>query len=271
MAYASVFSRLRRSRAGHLPEVGDLSVERMTRHEFVAQTGIEPRALAGKRVLDAGCGGGRFVAVLAREGVQVVGVDLDFVGLQQSRDHLRRGAAAHFVQGDLFQLPFRPACFDFIYSLGVLHHTPDPPAAFAALIALLKPGGEIAIWTYPKSEITPISNVIRPFTTRLPYDALYVLAWLVALATAPFLHISWLRRRVQSWLYWARLPWQIDLVWRVHSFVDWYGPKYQFKYAPEDLVQWCTAGGLAEIRRCDYESSVRARRPLALSVPSSLV
>ncbi len=138
MPYISVFTRLRGSKAGHLPEVGDLSVERMTRHEFVTQTGLDPADLRGKRVLDAGCGGGRFAALLAREGVRVVGLDLDLVGLEQSRDHLGRSAGASFVQGDLFQPPFQAASFDFIYSLGVLHHTPHPPAAFAALVRVVE-------------------------------------------------------------------------------------------------------------------------------------
>ena len=142
---------------------------------------------------------------------------------------------------------------------------------FAALVGLLKPEGEIAIWTYPKSETTPISNLLRPLTIRLPYRALYALAWLVALATAPLLMITRARPRVQSWLYWARLPWHIDSRWRVHSFVDWYGPRYQFKYAPQDLEEWCTGIGLIDVRRNRYVSSVRARRPVGWSRPSSRV
>lgn len=255
--YASVFSRLRRSAAGHLPDAGELSVERITREEFLAQTGCEPEQLRDMRVLDAGCGGGRFMTLLAAHGVHVVGVDLDATGLRQAGEHV---IGAHLVQGDLFQPPFRPASFDFVYSLGVLHHTPDPPAAFRALVPLLKPGGRIAIWTYPKRETTPISNALRPFTTRLPYSALQVVAWIVALATAPMLISGRLRPRVQSWLYWARLPWQRDARWRVHSFIDWYGPRHQFKYATEDLVGWCRENGLVEVRRGRYESSVCARR-----------
>ena len=54
------------------------------------------------------------------------------------------------VQGDLLRLPFAAASFDQIYSLGVLDHTPDPRQAFLALARLLKPGGRIAIWVYPR-------------------------------------------------------------------------------------------------------------------------
>lgn len=49
---------------------------------------------------------------------------------------------------NMFKLPFKDNIFDYIYSVGVLHHTPDCKKAFQKLPGLLKNGGEIAIWLY---------------------------------------------------------------------------------------------------------------------------
>src|SRR5205085_10417915 len=55
-----------------------------------------------------------------------------------------------FVEADLTRLPLRPGAFDLVYSSGVLHHTPDPRAAFARVAAAVKPGGLIVIGVYSR-------------------------------------------------------------------------------------------------------------------------
>ncbi len=257
--YMTLFTSLRRGAEGTLPNVGELDVDAITRKEFAAQTGVDPATLRGRHVLDAGCGDGRFAALLASHGASVVGIDLDAAGL--ARVSKRAIGNIHVVQGDLFHLPFRASSFDFIYSLGVLHHTPEPPRAFNSLRRLLKPRGQIAVWVYPKGERTPISDFIRPLTTRLPYGALYWLAVLVTALYSPLLRIPRIKQRVQSMLYSTRLPWHEQKSWRVHSFLDWYGPRYQFKYTPAELERWCVDAGLTDVVHCSDPSSVRATAP----------
>ncbi|MFN2599460.1 MAG: class I SAM-dependent methyltransferase [Pyrinomonadaceae bacterium] len=258
-SYMEVFSVIRQRPLGTPLGTAELDIKKITREEFEAQTGISPRELRGKTVLDAGCGGGRFVELLSEHGAQVVGVDMDGVGLRQANEQLADCAGAHFVQADLFNLPFRPGAFDLIYSLGVLHHTPDPRLAFMSLTRLLKAGGQIAIWVYPKSERTPVSDLLRPVTTRIPKNSLYWIAWAVTASYGPFLKIPRLKGRLRALLYSTRLPWHEERSWRVHSFLDWYGPKYQFKFSPEELESWFSEAGLVDVTRCPYESSARGR------------
>src|SRR5208337_3717658 len=76
------------------------------------------------RILPANwCGMGRFADVATRWGAHVVGIDLSLAAEVAARN--LAGRKATILQADVFHLPFVPESFDFIYSIGVLHHTPD--------------------------------------------------------------------------------------------------------------------------------------------------
>lgn len=113
---------------------------------FRRRTGFRPEDLAGKLVLDVGCGMGRFAEVATRWGAHVVGIDLSLAS-EVAAENLADRSATIF-QADVFQLPFATSSFDFIYSIGVLHHTPNCEQAVKVLPRLLKPGGRIAVWLY---------------------------------------------------------------------------------------------------------------------------
>ena len=135
-------------------------------NDFRRRTGFEPQDLKGKLVLDVGCGMGRFTEVATRWGAHVVGIDLSLAA--EVADENLRDRQAVFFQADVFKLPFAPESFDYIYSLGVLHHTPDCKAAFQVLPRLLKPGGRIAIWLYSKyNNWYKMSDVYRKVTRRM--------------------------------------------------------------------------------------------------------
>lgn len=238
-------------------------VRQMTKKEFSEQTGLALESLKGKRVLDAGCGGGRFVELLADSNVDVVGVDLSLTGLKQSSRTLK-GRNCHFVQGDLFNLPFKEKSFDVIYSLGVLHHTSDPQGAFNSLLRLLKPGGEIAVWVYEKPKHKYFSDYIRPVTVRLPYPVLLGLSYVATGFYGPVLQVPKLGPKMKKVLRDFRLPWQDEWNWRRHNFMDWYGPKYQFKYTPRELRKWFSDKGLSDVVEGKDKVSMRGRlsRPL---------
>ncbi len=117
---------------------------------FLAKTGFGPADLDGRLVLDAGCGSGRYAAVAASLGAQVAAVDVT-AAVERAREVCARLPAVQVVQADLLRLPFAPATFDTIYSIGVLHHTADTRTAFDALVRVLKPGGRLAVWVYRRN------------------------------------------------------------------------------------------------------------------------
>ena len=142
----------------------------------------------GKRVLDAGCGTGRHAFFAARYGAsEVVALDLSSA-VETARRTLAGFESVDVVQGDLLRPPFRTAGggggFDLVYSIGVLHHLPDPEAGFRSLVRYLRPGGTIAVWVYGYENNGLVRNVVEPLrrvSTKVPPPLLRGLAWPFAL------------------------------------------------------------------------------------------
>src|SRR5262245_31616991 len=86
------------------------------------ETGFFPEHIAGKTVLDAGCGMGRFLDVVSGDGAALaVGVDLSSA-VDAAAANLSNRDNALVIKGDIFRLPFRRGSFDAVFSIGVLHH-----------------------------------------------------------------------------------------------------------------------------------------------------
>jgi 2-polyprenyl-3-methyl-5-hydroxy-6-metoxy-1,4-benzoquinol methylase len=104
---------------------------------------------SGKRVLDAGCGSGRFSWAMASLGATVVAVDQSPAGVAHTRQACAEfGDRVTVRQHDLTQPLDLPADFDLVWSYGVLHHTGDTYGAFRNVARLVKPGGYIFLMLY---------------------------------------------------------------------------------------------------------------------------
>src|SRR5438445_4709008 len=88
----------------------------ISRRRFLAQTRWDEARLAGKLVLDAGCGAGRFAEVALALGATVVAIDYS-TAVDAAWRNLAPHPRLHVVQADIYVLPFAPATFDFVYSL----------------------------------------------------------------------------------------------------------------------------------------------------------
>jgi len=204
---------------------------------FEAKTGVAPRALAGLRVLDAGCGGGRYARLLGEHGAEVLGVDLSSA-VDKAASLCAGLPNVQIVQADLLDLPVAESAFDLVFSIGVLHHSPDPRRAFAEIARRVKPGGRLAVWLYRKN-VAPqewINSGVRALTTRMPARVLEPLcAGLGALGSVPVLN-----RTLNKLVNFSAHP---DWTLRVCDNFDWWAPEHQSHHTMAELRSWFAEEG----------------------------
>lgn len=116
---------------------------------------IEQRtgALAGRRVLDVGCGGGILTEGLAARGAEVTGIDLAGRSLEVARLHaLESGVEVGYRQIAVEDLAAEaPGAFDLVTCLEMLEHVPDPGSAVRACATLVRPGGDVIFSTLSRT------------------------------------------------------------------------------------------------------------------------
>ena len=105
--------------------------------------------LAGRAVVDVGCGGGILAEAMAHRGARVLGIDLARPVLDVAELHaLQSGISVEYrlmAAEDLAQR--QPGAFDLVTCMEMLEHVPDPAVALAALQRLVRPGGDIVVST----------------------------------------------------------------------------------------------------------------------------
>jgi SAM-dependent methyltransferase len=212
-------------------------------------------ALEGKVVLDAGCGLGRFSEIALNHGATVVAVDISGA-IDAAFENLRSRDGIYFLQADIFRLPFRPGTFDFVYSWGVLHHTPDPHAAFSGLPPLVRPGGKLMAMVYANynKAYLATTGLYRQLTTRLPKRMLLKLCY-VAVPLYYVGKVPVLGPLVTRLL----LPVSVHPPthrWRVGNTFDLYSPKYAFTFDHVEVHGWFEQAGLDQIRPVGRDSGI---------------
>jgi 2-polyprenyl-3-methyl-5-hydroxy-6-metoxy-1,4-benzoquinol methylase len=222
---------------------------------FCSKTGVDPVYLKGKLVLDAGCGSGRYSKIAGEAEATVIGVDLSSA-VETAAANTAHLPNVHIIQTDIFRLPFKPQLFQFIYSIGVLHHTPDTKKALFSLIPLLSDTGEIAVWLYERwpAPVELYNRMLRAVTTRMNHDTLHRLA--VSMEPIGLLKLNLLT--ADRW--WQRVLGQLlrgmtigvsyhpDREIRICDTFDWFSPPYQWHHTDEEIESWFREVGLIEIK-----------------------
>jgi SAM-dependent methyltransferase len=208
---------------------------------FQVKTGIAPEDLAGRLVLDAGCGGGRYARLAGSRGARVVAADLSSA-VAKASELCSALSNVLVIQADLLALPLAENAFDLVYSIGVLHHTPDPRRAFHEIARRVKPGGQLAVWLYRRNSLPQewANTGLRAVSTRLPVRVLEPLcAGLGALGSVPILN-----RTLNKLANFSNHP---DWTLRVCDNFDWYAPAYQSHHSVEELKSWFIEEGFADL------------------------
>jgi len=132
------------------------------RVDFIDRIG----ALAGKKVLDVGCGGGILSEAMAHRGAEVTGIDMGEAPLKVAKLHgLESGARVNYRRITVEDLADEmPASFDLVTCMELLEHVPDPESVVRACASLVKPGGQVFFSTLnrnPKSYLFAILGAER--------------------------------------------------------------------------------------------------------------
>ena len=229
--------------------------------------------LAGKVGLDAGCGKGRYTRHLAPHLAVLVALDASAAIEVATRD-LATFNNVVTVRSDLRSAPFDRFSFDFVSSLGVLHHLEEPVAGFRVLAQLLAPGGVLFLYLYSRPSGhgvrwagIELATLFRRLTVPMDKRALL---WLSA-AVAAVLRVTfvtpgtWGDNWGVAWL--KKLP---LAVYRRRSFralwldtFDRLSAPVEHRYVWSDLEPWFAAEGLSvESVRDEAGFFIVARRPL---------
>jgi SAM-dependent methyltransferase len=108
----------------------------------------------GRRVLEVGCGQGGMAALWAERGARLTAVDLNPDAVAATRERFaQRQLPGEIRQVDARQLPFADGAFDYAYSWGVLHHSPNLEQSIAELMRVLRPGGEFGVMLYHRHSL----------------------------------------------------------------------------------------------------------------------
>lgn len=127
---------------------------------------VTPEFFRGKVVLEGGCGKGRHTQLAASWGAkEVIGIDLS-AAVETAFAATRDLPNAHIIQADIYNLPLSRS-FDYAFSVGVLHHLPDPLGGFQSLASKVKPGGHLTAWVYGAENNEWITRFVNPVRKKL--------------------------------------------------------------------------------------------------------
>lgn len=224
------------SQWAQLPEGGALLTEPWFREhvdEIICEELLAVRRewFPGRRVLDAGCGNGRWTIGLLRLGCHVTAVDASPHALERLRDSVEELCTAEERErltvgaANLLELPPELAgrTFDLVFSFGVLHHTGDTRGALRNVAGLVAPDGMLFLYLYGSRTLSPVGRTLLELRR-------------LALAPLPFA----LKRKVLSAVF-RRSD--------IHQVFDCLSPTINTRHTFEEVQAWLESEGFADVEQ----------------------
>lgn len=229
-------------------QLDSVNLTTMSRDRFFSGTKWTSEEMREQKILEAGCGAGRFTEIIMNAGAKVYAFDysraVDACYENNLNDRLR------IFQGDIYNIPFPENYFDKVFCYGVLQHTPDPKKAFYSLLKHLKPGGKISFDCYLKGgkiQYWKSKYIWRPITSRMNKNLLlnilkfYIPIWLpfdTVIKKIP-LFGRFLGSIIPCWNYTGSIRGYKNLVeWAVMDTFDALASKYDLPQSKDEVLKW---------------------------------
>lgn len=175
--------------------------------------------VSNKKVLEAGCGAGRFSEILLAEGAHLFAVDIS-TAVEANYQNCHTYSNYFVCQADILNLPFRSEQFDIVICIGVIQHTPDPEKTMKGLCEHVKPGGILIIdhytYGYP---VTLSRRLLRSLLLKIPDKSALAFCKLLTNILWPIHKILWYGHRVHKLPGFGLLR---ELFTRVSPLVDYH-------------------------------------------------
>ncbi|MCB0320011.1 MAG: class I SAM-dependent methyltransferase, partial [Bdellovibrionales bacterium] len=208
--------------------------------------------------LDLGVGAGRFADLVVAKGGKVIGVDLSDA-VEVARKNLTDDSRSLIIQADGLNLPIRPDSCDGTYSIGVLHHTPDPFCGLREMFLSLKAGGWIACCVYQKNgyydslRVKIWRNIFSSLSRIAPADLPVLLySYLCAYVLYYLTYIPILGHLIRASFPMVRLP---DIRWRLLDTYDSVTPAYQSAHTSAEVEEWFKRLRCDNVEKADWGTS----------------
>lgn len=120
---------------------------------------MRPDFIAGKEVLEVGCGMGTHASMLRRAGARLTAIDLTERAIEVTKRRFEVfGLEAHIQRADAEKLPFADKSFDTVWSWGVIHHSSRFENCLSEIARVLRPGGHLMLMVYYRPSIVYYIN-----------------------------------------------------------------------------------------------------------------
>jgi 2-polyprenyl-3-methyl-5-hydroxy-6-metoxy-1,4-benzoquinol methylase len=239
-------------------QLDSYSGHKISAERFFKATGWIPKDLDGEWVLDVGCGAGRFAEIALEAGANVIAIDYSSA-VYACYANLSHHSRLHVVHADIYMMPLARNYFPFVYSLGVLQHTPNVKKAFLALPEFVSENGKLCTDFYWKRlrSIMHSKYLFRPITKRIQQDFLfkslkflvpYMLIISQALNRIPLIG-KFIKRIIPVADYKGVYPLTSIQIqeWALLDTFDMLSPTYDNPQSESSIKQWFKEAGFKEI------------------------
>ena len=218
--------------------------------------GLDLSSLRDSLVLDGGCGMGRHARQMAPFARHVIAMDFSRA-IDQAARNTAECRNVSCMQADLLRIPLGDGLFDFVYSLGVLHHLSETDRALRGLVGKLKPGGRLRVYLYWKRHgwngwLLSVVTLARRITIHLPFPVLRALCWLLSVVlfvavVVPYRMLSAAGvRRHQSWPLFIYTKYPFGVLF--NDQFDRFSAPLEKRYDPDEVRDLLRAAGLTDVQ-----------------------